>query len=185
MLEGGVVLAAFKPFRANPFLPRLFIGPQRWNTECSLKSCKWFHIMYGAFFFTVALTVTTAYFLMGGLPLLILKHDVPLDARFIRGFFDVYYRASFWTSLGASVSYAVWGRYYFAVGAAVFACITTLLRLRLVQAMEGIGNRIGVGESTAIRNFRRVHSAALIINFIQLVVIVWGILRLSQELTPR
>ena len=56
--------------------------------------------LYASFFFTVALLVTTAYFLMGGLPLLTLKHDTPLDARFVRGFFDVYYRAAFWASLG-------------------------------------------------------------------------------------
>ena len=65
--------------------------------------------IYAAFFFTVALLVTTAYFLMGGLPLLTLKHDTPLDARFIRGFFNVYYLAAFWTSLGALVSYTLWG----------------------------------------------------------------------------
>ena len=54
--------------------------------------------LYASFFFTVALLVTTAYFLMGGLPLLTLKHDTPLDARFVRGFFNVYYRAAFWAS---------------------------------------------------------------------------------------
>ena len=48
--------------------------------------------LYVAIVFTVALMVITAYFLMGGLPLLILKHDVPLDARFIRGFFQIYYQ---------------------------------------------------------------------------------------------
>ena len=51
-------------------------------------------LMNGALFFTVALLVIIAYFLMGGLPLLVLKHDVPLDARFIRTFFNAYYAAS-------------------------------------------------------------------------------------------
>ncbi len=44
--------------------------------------------LYPALVFTVALLVTTAYFLLGGLPLLVLDHDKPLDARFIRGFFN-------------------------------------------------------------------------------------------------
>jgi hypothetical protein len=39
---------------------------------------------------TVALLVVTAYFLMGSVPLLILKHDTPLDARFVRGFYNTY-----------------------------------------------------------------------------------------------
>ena len=45
--------------------------------------------LIAALVFTVALLVTTAYFMMGSLPLLILKHDTPVDARFIRGFFNV------------------------------------------------------------------------------------------------
>ena len=42
---------------------------------------------------TVALLCTMAFFMMGSLPLLILKHDTPRDARFIRGLFALYYAA--------------------------------------------------------------------------------------------
>lgn len=138
--------------------------------------------IYGAFVFTVALLVTTAYFLMGGLPLLILKHDVPLDARFIRGFFNVYYRAAFWTALGACLSYGLWGRYAFAVGAALIMALVTVLRKVLLQAMQRLGDKIETSDPTAIRGFRRVHVAALAINLVQLVLIVWGLIRLSREL---
>src|SRR3954464_4341202 len=92
--------------------------------------------LYPAFFFTVALLVTPAYFLLGGLPLLVLKHDMPLDARFIRGFFEVYYKAAFWTALGAAASYALWGRYSFALGAAALALLSTVLRKYLLSAMH-------------------------------------------------
>ena len=34
------------------------------------------------------------------LPLLVLSHDTPLDARFVRGYFNVYYRAALFTALG-------------------------------------------------------------------------------------
>ena len=34
---------------------------------------------------TVALLVCMGFFMMGSLPLLILKHDTPLDSHFIRG----------------------------------------------------------------------------------------------------
>jgi hypothetical protein len=54
--------------------------------------------MYAALFFTVALLVTTAYFLMGSVPLLVLKHDTPLDASFVRGFFNTYYLAAMVTA---------------------------------------------------------------------------------------
>lgn len=83
--------------------------------------------IYGAFFFTVALLFLTAYFLLGGLPLLILKHDVPLDAKFVRAFFNVNYRVSFWAALGAALSYALWGRAAFAAGAVGIAAIVALM----------------------------------------------------------
>jgi hypothetical protein len=61
--------------------------------------------IYPALFFTVALLVTTACFLVGGLPLLILEHDTALDTRFIRGFFNLCYKSAFWAAAGAAVSF--------------------------------------------------------------------------------
>jgi hypothetical protein len=136
--------------------------------------------LYPAFFFTVALLVTTAYFLLGGLPLLVLKHDVPHDARFVRGFFNVYYKAAFWTALGACASYALWGRFAFAIGAAALAAVATLLRRYLSSAMEQLGTQIEANEGEAIQRFRRVHVAALLVNLAQLVALVWGTLQLSR-----
>jgi len=138
--------------------------------------------IYGAFFFTVALLFFTAYFLLGGLPLLILKHDVPLDSRFIRGFFNVYYRISFWAAVGACVSYALWGRFAFAIGAAAIAGIAMVLRKYFIQAMEQLGTRIEGSDDLAIRHFRRMHGAALMINVVLLVVLVWGTIQLSRAL---
>jgi hypothetical protein len=138
--------------------------------------------MYGAFVFTVALLVFTAYFLLGGLPLLVLKHDVPLDARFIRAFFNVYYKVAFWAAVGAAVSYALWGRAAFAIGAAAIAVLVTVLRKRFLDAMEEVGARIEGSDAEPIRRFRRMHGAALLINVALLVVLVWGTIRLSQSL---
>jgi hypothetical protein len=138
--------------------------------------------VYPAFFFTVALLFTTAYFLLGGVPLLVLKHDVPLDALFIRGFFSVYYKAAFWTSLGAAASYALWGRWGFAAGAAALAGVAAQRRRSLVPAMEPLGRRIDTNDGAAIHRFRRVHAAALVMNVVQLAVLVWGTLQLSRSL---
>lgn len=138
--------------------------------------------MYGAFIFTVALIVFTAYFLLGGLPLLVLKHDAPLDARFVRAFFNVYYRVAFWAAIGAAVSYALWGRVAFAIGAAAIAIVVTTLRKHFLNVMEEVGARIEGGDAEPIRRFRRMHGAALLINVALLVVLVWGTIRLSQSL---
>ena len=139
--------------------------------------------VYPAFFFTVALLFTTGYFLLGGLPLLVLKHDVPLDARFIRGFFNVYYNAAFWTAVGACASYALWGHIGFALGAALIAALATLLRSYLLPAMQQLGSQIEANDGTAIRRFRRVHVIALLLNFAQLVVLVYGTLQLARAIS--
>jgi hypothetical protein len=138
--------------------------------------------MYGAFIFTVALLVFTAYFLLGGLPLLVLKHDVPLDARFVRAFFNVYYKVAFWAAVGAAVSYAVWGRFAIALGAAAIAVVVAILRKHFLTAMEAVGARIEGSDAGPIQRFRRMHGAALLINVVVLVVLVWGTIRLSQSL---
>jgi len=138
--------------------------------------------IYASFFFTVALLVFTAYFLLGGLPLLILKHDVPLDAKFVRAFFKVYYRIAFWSALGAAVSYAAWGRIAFAVGALAIAAIVVLLRSRFIRAMEAIGEQITESDAEPVRRFRRMHGAALLINVALLIVLVWGTIQLSRSL---
>lgn len=138
--------------------------------------------VYPAFFFTVALLFTTFYFLLGGLPLLILKHDVPLDARFIRAFFAVYYKAAFWGAVGACASYAIWGRPGFAAGAAALAAASVLLRKYLLSAMQHLGTRIEANDGEAIQRFRRVHAMALLVNFGLLVVLVWGTLQLSRAM---
>jgi hypothetical protein len=138
--------------------------------------------MYGAFIFTVALLVFTAYFLLGGLPLLVLKHDVPLDARFIRAFFDVYYKVAFWAATGAAVSYALWGRVAFAVGAVAIAILVKVLRRHFLDAMEAVGARIEGSDTEPVRHFRRMHGAALLINVALLVVLVWGTILLSRSL---
>lgn len=139
--------------------------------------------VYGAFVFTVAMLVTTAYFLMGGLPLLILKHDVPLDARFVHGFFNLYYRAAFWTSIGASLSYALWGRFPFAIGTACVAIVAIVLRRNVLPAMQMLGTRIEASDDGAIRQFRRVHVAALLVNLGQLILLVWGLVTLSRQIS--
>jgi hypothetical protein len=134
---------------------------------------------YPALFFTVALLVTIAYFLMGGLPLLILEHDTPLDARFIRGFFNVYYVAAMATAAGTSISYAFLGRPGFAVGAGVLAAAAAILRRVVLPKMDALRVRILADDTVAIRQFRRVHAALLLGNLLQLVIVVWSLTTLS------
>lgn len=135
--------------------------------------------LYPALVFTVALLVTTAYFLLGGLPLLVLDHSTALDARFIRGFFDLYYKAASITAVGTALSYAGLGRPAFALGAAGLALAAVVLRRRLTAAMDQLAGQIEASEPLAIQRFRRTHLQALLLNLLQLVLLVWALTRLS------
>jgi len=135
--------------------------------------------IYAALFFTVVLLVTTAYFLMGGLPLLILKHDTPMDAWFVRRFFAIYYKSVFYAAVGAAASFALSGRFAFAVGAAAIGLVAVALRRHLIAAMELLGAQIQDGGASAVGRFRRIHSVALLANLTQLIVLVWSLIYLS------
>jgi hypothetical protein len=128
-----------------------------------------------ALFFTVALLVTTAYFIMGSIPLLVLKHDTPLDARFVRNFFNIYYRAAVITASGTAVCYGLAGRPVFAVGAAALAVLALLLRRQVIPRMDALGAQIPVNAMDAIPGFRRTHLMAIAINVVQLGLIVWSL----------
>lgn len=77
---------------------------------------------------TVVLLVWMGFFMMGSLPLLVLKHDTPLDARFIRGLFNVYYVAVTLTAAAAALSYVWSGKFVFALGAALIGALAFALR---------------------------------------------------------
>jgi hypothetical protein len=132
--------------------------------------------------FTVLLLVITAYFFMGSVPLLILKHDTPLDARFVRSFFNVHYLATLFAAGATAASYAAAGRWVFAAGAAGLALLALLLRRTVLPKMDALHARIRVSEADAVLGFRRIHMSAIAINLAQLVLIVWSLIALSMQL---
>ena len=138
--------------------------------------------LIAALFFTVALLVVTAYFLMGSLPLLILKHDTPLDSHFVRNFFNVYYLAAMAAASATALSYALAARPAFAAGAAALALLAYLLRRKLIPVMESLGAQIQDGGPAAVAGFRRMHLTAILVNLVQLVVVVASLITLSMQL---
>jgi len=135
--------------------------------------------LIAALVFTVILLVVTAYFIMGSVPLLILKHDTPLDSRFVRSFFNTYYLAAIFAASATAVSYAFAGRLAFAAGAASLALLAAFLRGRVIPKMDSLQAQIQVSGTDAIAGFRRTHVTAILINLAQLVVIVWSLTALS------
>ncbi|MFM1979708.1 MAG: hypothetical protein RLZ68_973 [Pseudomonadota bacterium] len=125
-----------------------------------------------ALFFTVALLAITAYFLLGSVPLLTLRHDNPMDARFIRSFYITYYRIAFVAAAGTTVSYTLAGRPAFATGAAMIAILTLLLRNKFIPMMDLLAPQIVAKQLDAIPAFRKIHKSAILINTSQLLAIL-------------
>jgi hypothetical protein len=136
--------------------------------------------LIAALFFTVALLVVTAYFLLGSVPLLTLAHDTPMDSRFVRSFFNIYYLAAMCTAGATALSCALAGRASLAAGAAALVLVAALMRRQIIPKMEALGAQIPVGEGQAVRAFRRTHLTAIAVNLAQLVVIVWTLIAASR-----
>jgi len=137
--------------------------------------------LIAALFFTVALLVTTAYFLLGSVPLLVLKHDTPLDSRFVRGFFNTYYLAAIFTASATAVSYVLAGRPLIAAGAAALALLAIGMRRTVIPKMDTLRAQIQDGATVSISAFRRIHVAAILVNLAQLVLIVWSLIAASLQ----
>lgn len=125
-----------------------------------------------ALFFTVALLAVTAYFLLGSVPLLILKHDNPVDARFIRSFYTTYYRFALVAAMGTVLSFALAGRPLLAAGAGAIALLTLVLRARFIPMMDQLAPQIQIDEAFAVPAFRKLHRSAILINTGQLLAIL-------------
>jgi hypothetical protein len=137
--------------------------------------------LIAALFFTVALLVTTAYFLLGSVPLLVLKHDTPLDSRFVRGFFNTYYLSAIFTAGATAVSYVLAGRPFIAAGAAALALLAIVMRRKVIPKMDSLRAQIQDGAPIAISAFRRIHVTAILVNLAQLVLIVWSLIAASLQ----
>lgn len=138
--------------------------------------------LIAALIFTVALLVVTAYFLMGSVPLLVLKHDTPKDSRFVRGFFNTYYLAAMFTAGATALSYGSAGRWVQATGAAALALLALILRRKVIPLMDSLGSQIQLSGAEAIVGFRRIHVTAILINLAQLILIVWSLIVLSLQM---
>ncbi len=131
--------------------------------------------MNAALFSTIPLLMCMGYFFMGSLPLLVLKHDTPMDSRFIRGFFNTYYVAVLCTASIPTISFALFGQLAFSVCMAAIAALALFLRKTLLRYMDELRRRIEGADSSAIIDFRRIHIVGMAVNFVQLAVLVWGL----------
>ena len=128
-----------------------------------------------ALLFTVLLLAVTTYFLLGSIPLLLLKHDNPIDGRFIRSFYITYFRIAICVAVSTVLSYLMASRLTLALGASGVTLLTLFLRSRLIPMMDRLNAQIRDHHVVAIPEFRKVHTSAITINMLQMLVILGGL----------
>ena len=127
----------------------------------------------------VVLLVWMGFFMMGSLPLLVLKHDTPLDSRFIRGLFNLYYAAILATGIVGAASAAIAGRAAAALGLGFVAAVGFAGRHWFIARMDLVRSTMTADDSLAIRKFRRLHIVGMLLNVLLLAAFCVGLTRVS------
>ena len=127
----------------------------------------------------VVLLVWMGFFMMGSLPLLVLKHDTPLDSRFIRGLFNLYYVAILATGIVGAASAAIAGRAAAALGLGFVAAVGFAGRHWFIARMDLVRSTMTADDSLAIRKFRRLHIVGMLLNVLLLAAFCVGLTRVA------
>jgi hypothetical protein len=119
----------------------------------------------------VILLVWMGFFMLGSLPLMVLKHDTPLDARFIRGLFDVYYKAVMAVAALGVIAHALVHRPVITLVMAGIGFVAMASRRVIVGHMDRLRASMSASDAAGIRSFRRWHVLGMVLNVAQLLAI--------------
>jgi len=127
----------------------------------------------------VVLLFPMGIFMLASPPLLILKHDTPLDGRFIRGLFNLYYVALMTIGFIAAAGCALIGQRVVALAMTVLVVFVFGLRRWMISNMDTLRGAMAGGDSSAVPRFRRLHIVGMILNVVQFGTVAWGLTRLA------
>ena len=130
---------------------------------------------------TVLTLSSLGFSVLGSTPLLILRHDVPMDGRFIRQVFHYCYRVVAVFAITATLAHIVSQRMVLAIGLGVIAVLALTLHRWLLGRMDTLRLTMyqGSGDPLAIRRFRQLHAGAIGVNFAQLAALVAGLTQVT------
>ena len=120
-----------------------------------------------------------AIFLLTSLPLLVLKHDTPLDSRFIRTAFNTYYIGVISAAAASTLSFALAGLAAFSAGMGCVAVFDIAVRRWLIARMDDSRRAMTAGDPAAVSTFQRLHITAIVLNAVQLGPVAWAMTRLA------
>ena len=126
---------------------------------------------------TVAMLISMGFFFLGSLPLLVLKHDKPMDARFIRCVFNTHYVATLGIATIATVGRAQSGQTAMAAFMALVGAIALTGRLKIVQRMDALRTERRATGAMQVPAFRRLHNTGMVVNATLLICFVTLLMR--------
>ena len=135
-----------------------------------------------SFVSTALLLVWMYYFVVGGAPLLFLKHSVPNDSRMVRGFFDVHYRVAMGLSSVGAASFAIAERLPLAIEMAFILTFAFVARRTILPRLDRLRSFVTAGDAVSIKAFRRVQLAGFMANILLLAIFTWSVSRPSFAL---
>lgn len=128
---------------------------------------------------TVVMLVLMGFFMLGSLPLLILKHDTPLDSHFIRWLFNLYYVGLMGLATLSAMSYLLVGKPSVALALGGVAVVGFAGRQWLVGHMDALRSTMTADDAAGIRRFRKLHIAGMLLNVLLLSWLCVGMTKVS------
>lgn len=122
---------------------------------------------------TVLLLMSMTFFLLGTIPLLILKHKEPMDSRVVRQVFHYCYRLVTVFALAACFGQALMEHWLLSITAGVIAAAALLLHHHVLRHMDAMRNTMHTGDAAALVRFRKIHVTGIAFNALQLGSFAW------------
>ncbi len=121
---------------------------------------------------TVLLLMSLGFSVLGATPLLILKHKRPMDSTVIRQVFHYCYRLVTVVAIAASTGHALAGRPVLSTCTGGIALMALALHHWMLTRMDAVRPTMHDGDIHAIRRFRELHIAGIVLNLTQLAALV-------------
>ena len=128
---------------------------------------------------TVLLLMSLGFFVLGSTPLLVLKHDVPMDSRVIRQVFHYCYRVVAVMATAATIAFGLAGRPVLSACLACVALLALALHHVMLTRMDALRTTMHDGDRAAITRFRKLHVTGIAINLTQLVALIWAMTKIA------
>lgn len=128
---------------------------------------------------TVLLLMSLAFSVLSSTMLLLLKHDVAMDARVVRQVFHYCYRLVAIMAVAATLAFAFAGRPLLSAGAGCIAFLALALHRVMLTRMDVLRITMHDGDRAAVSRFRKLHVTGIALNLTQLAALIWAMTQVT------